>query len=138
MLRVFSRICTNRRDPKFGQVEIQIRDVRTDAPFSTTQLTNDHKCVHPVVVDGQTVMCGREVLSSANHGWLCHHHARGFRASRMEAWEVLNQLDADNIEFILGQDRKAIEDGKAVKLGRFRGWVQPDLEGGSYDAEIDL
>lgn len=107
MLRLFSRLIR-------GKVENQIRDVAVNViPSFNNLIVHDRLCLH-VAPDG--TVCGKPTMNDGAHGWMCRYHY--YRHNLARNRPVTNE-DADNINFLLEQDRLVITDKGLLPLGRY-------------------
>lgn len=110
MLKILSRINRNNQSTHYGKVEL--RTIEAAPPkLGVTHLIHDHRCIHPIFVNGVSGVCGNPTTGDYgsyghSHGWLCpSHYLRSMVGDFSSRQQTLDKLDADNISFILEQDR---------------------------------
>lgn len=152
MLKMFSRVNRNRKSEHYGKVTLEALSVEPPN-LGISHLVSDARCIHPVYIDGVKGVCGNLTSGNfvdgrASHGWLCPaHHLRSMVGEFTSRIQALENLDRDNIAFIIAQDRLNLHKGWVfeghhvcgadcgVRLAPFRGWYPylPKATGGVHD-----
>lgn len=113
MLKVFSRLYK-------GKLDIQIRDVHvkvTSSGIDHLLFVHDRLCLHVDPSSGE--VCGKPTMGDGAQGFMCRYHYYRHNLSRNRP---ATSEDRDQIEFMLGQDHKAIIEGGLAPFtwyGRF-------------------